>query len=311
MKKPALLTLGLILIAFISVYFIIPQWIKTNNITQVDTTDENIAKFLVDKHQWQKWWPGEHSAADSNEYSYKGVTYILQKATNSDMQVQIKTGDLVLDSHLTYLAIDDGATKVTWYAQMQSSTNPFTRIAEFIRIKNTANGMTAILENFKRFMQTDTNVYGIKVNLKKINDPILLAKNMITPTYPTTAIIYKMIADLKLQIKAKGVNETNKPMLNITPIDNEYHVMAAIPINKTIVPDTGTVINNMVKGGNILEADVKGGRGNIDNAFQQLKNYQKDHALVSPAMPFELIITDRIAEPDTAKWITQIYWPIF
>ncbi|MDB4999000.1 MAG: hypothetical protein JWR76_77, partial [Mucilaginibacter sp.] len=58
-------------------------------------------------------------------------------------------------------------------------------------------------------------------------------------------------------------------------------------------------------------ADVKGGKQTVANAFVQLKNYQKDHGLISPAMPFEILITNRLTEKDTAKWVTKLYWPIF
>ena len=30
---------------------------------------------------------------------------------------------------------------------------------------------------------------------------------------------------------------------------------------------------------------------------------------MSPAIPFESLITNRLEEPDTSKWVTKIYYP--
>ncbi|MFA6087358.1 hypothetical protein [Mucilaginibacter sp.] len=312
MKKPALFVLGLLLLAFISIYFIIPQHITAKSVAHVDVTDVNVFKFIIKPGSWKKWWPGEHTGTDSTVYTHNGTTYTLQKSTNSDIQVQVKKGDDVLDSHITYLATDDGATDVTWYASKQSSTNPFERIADFIGIKNTQKDMNTILGYFKQFIQKDVNVYGLSFKIKKITNPLLITTSTTTKTYPAMETVYGLIENLHKQIASQGAKELGSPMLNVNQTDdNEYEVRVALPINKAIIPGAGTKLNEMVKGGNVLEADVKGGPNTISGAFIQLKNYQKDHGLISPAMPYEQIITNRLAEKDTAKWVTRIYWPVF
>jgi len=312
MKKPVLIVLGLLLLAVISTYFIIPQNISVTGISHIDATDANVFKFIVKKNAWPKWWPGDHNPADSNLFAYNGMTYTLQNSTNSYIDVLIQTDKLELNSRITYLATGEGVSDVNWTAQKQSSLNPFARLAQYIRIKQQGKDIDSLLAHFKTFIQTDSNVYGIKVKLEKVTDPILLASNTTSTNYPATPAIYNIIANLRQQIKAQGATETNKPMINISKTDdNEYQLMVAIPVNKLISPAKGAVINKMVDGANLLATEVKGGRNTIDNAFVQLKNYQKDHRLISPAMPFELIVTDRLAEPDTTKWVTKVYWPVF
>jgi len=312
MKKPALLILGLLLLAFISIYFIIPQRITTTRSIQTDANDINVSKFLVNKKPWLKWWPGEHKAGDSTFFSYKGVNYILQKNTNSDIQVLVKLNDLELNSTVTYSSAGEGMCTVTWATEKQSSLNPFTRIAQFWKIKMSARDIDEILAHFKTFIQKDTNVYGMAVSLDKIKNPIVLATTANTNEYPTTSIIYKMIDGLRQQVKVQKALQTDSPMLNIYHTDEKsYQVMVALPINKLITPGPNTVINNLVGGGNILHTEVKGGRHTIENAFTQLKKYQDDHGLRSPAMPYELLITNRLAQPDTTKWITKVFYPIY
>jgi hypothetical protein len=152
MKKPILIIIILLILAFISVYFIVPQKIKTNHVIEIDATDINAAKFLINKKPWGKWWPGRHNAADSNLYSYNGVNYLLQESTNGGITVLIKQGDIELNSKITYSTTGEGMCEVSWATEMQSSLNPFERVAEFIKIKRLTKGIDTLLITFKKFM---------------------------------------------------------------------------------------------------------------------------------------------------------------
>jgi hypothetical protein len=126
------------------------------------------------------------------------------------------------------------------------------------------------------------------------------------------AYVYENIKQLKDQARAQGAKETNFPMLNVNQTDDkQYETRIALPIDKLINPVERSSINKLVRGGNLLVADVKGGPNTVHNAFSQVKIFMKDYGLISPAMPFESLVTDRSVEKDTAKWVTKIYYPIF
>jgi hypothetical protein len=312
MKNPVLFVFGFFILAFISVYFIIPQKIQATRVVEIDATDINISKFLVNKRPWAKWWPGKHVAADSSLYTYKNINLTLQKNTNSEMHALIRQNGIELNSVLTYATTGEGMCNVTWFAEKQSSLNPFERIAEYFKIKRIATNMGAVLADFKKFMQADINVYGIDITISKIKHPFVLATTVNTNDYPAVQLIYNKVGYLRKQISRENAAAVDSPMMNIHPVETGgYQVMVAIPINKIIDPGKNAVINKLVKDANTLETQVKGGKNTVLNAFTQLKNYQNAHRLVSPAMPFELLITNRLAEKDTAKWVTKVYWPIF
>jgi hypothetical protein len=42
-----------------------------------------------------------------------------------------------------------------------------------------------------------------------------------------------------------------------------------------------------------------------------MENYARDHKKQSPAIPYQLLVTNRLTEADTTKWITQINYPVF
>nr|WP_067052930.1 hypothetical protein [Mucilaginibacter sp. L294] len=312
MKKPVLFIFGFLFLAFISVYFIIPQKIQATRVVEIDATDVNISKFLVNKRPWVKWWPGKHVATDSSSYSYKNISFTLQKNTNSEMHVLIRQGDIELNSVITYATTGEGMCDVTWFAEIQSSINPFERVAEYFKIKRIAKDIDAVLADFKKFIQADINVYGMNFTISKIQHPIVLATTLSTTDYPAAGLIYNKVAELKKQISAEHAAVVDSPIMNVHPAETGgYFVTVAVPINTIITPGKNAAINKLVKNANILETQVKGGKNTVLNAFAQLRNYQKAHRLTSAAMPFESLITNRLAEKDTANWVTKIYCPIF
>lgn len=312
MKKPVLLVFGIVVIAFISVYFIIPQKIQVTRMVEIDATDINISKYLVNKRPWAKWWPGKHAAADSSSYTYKNINFTLQENTNSEMHALIRQNDIELKSVITYATTGEGMCEVTWIAEKQSSLNPFERVAEYLKIKQIANDLDTVLADFKKFMQADTNVYGMHFIISKIKHPIVLATTFSTNDYPGAKVIYKLVYDLKKQIRTENAMVVDSPMMNVHPGETGgYQVTVAVPIDKIIPPGKNAAINKLVKDANLLETQVKGGKNTILNAFAQLKNYQKAHRLTSAAMPFESFVTNRLAERDSSKWVTNIQCPIF
>jgi hypothetical protein len=170
--------------------------------------------------------------------------------------------------------------------------------------------MTAIIMHLKTFLESSQNVYGMSIARQKVVDTLLISTKFISNTYPTTAEIYSAINDLKKYISKEGATETNPPMLNVSPEDTSYRVMVAIPINKQIKETDNFTIKKMIPG-KILMAEVKGGSFATREALKQMNLYLNDNYLSSPAMPFESLITERLQEPDTTKWITKIYYPIY
>ena len=63
--------------------------------------------------------------------------------------------------------------------------------------------------------------------------------------------------------------------------------------------------------GNILVAEVRGGVSTVKQAFRNLSNYVGDYGRQSPALPFESLVTDRLKETDTTKWVTKLYFPVY
>jgi hypothetical protein len=105
--------------------------------------------------------------------------------------------------------------------------------------------------------------------------------------------------------------ETSFPMLNVTKTDsNVYKCMVALPINKITNGKNGIFFVRMVPG-RFLTAELNGGLSSIRHGHEVMQLYFQDYKRTSMAIPFEYLVTDRLAEKDTSKWVTKLYYPVY
>ena len=63
--------------------------------------------------------------------------------------------------------------------------------------------------------------------------------------------------------------------------------------------------------GNVIKAEIIGGIHTVNKGEDELFNYLNDYNRSSPAIPFQELVTNRIEEKDSLKWITNLYYPVF
>jgi len=300
----------LLILALATVYIFIPANISINNNITVTTTDADVFQFLTHQKEWKKWWPG--TATSDFEYQYRKHLYTIKQFNNDDVILTVANPKLELNTQLSFIATDADKVKLTWSSVETVGLNPIDRFNTYVQMIRIKNDMNEVLLHFKYFLEDDRNIYQMDVRITKVKDATILATNIVTQQYPEMNKVYELVGKLKQEIRKQHVAETGAPMLNVHQIDlKKYQVMVGIPITKAVKPATGMLINKMVLGGNLLETSIKGGLNTTQNAFNQLEKYKKDHKLISPAMPYESLVTDRSKEKDTSKWVTKIYYPIF
>jgi len=164
----------------------------------------------------------------------------------------------------------------------------------------------------KPFLGENKNIYHLDIKHRLVMDTVMMSTREKFKKYPSTEDIYKMIEKVKKHIRKFNGRETNFPMLNVNVHnDSSYEAMVAIPVDHSL-PDQGNIfLKRMLYQGNILEAEVKGGALRISQGFSDFKNYIMDNGKTPAAIPFEMLITNRSKEPDTSKWVTKLFYPIY
>jgi hypothetical protein len=306
MKKILITVLLFILIALAALYLLIPGKIKTEATISMNAALPGVSRLLIDENTWQNWWPGETA------FNYNKQTYSIRSGISSVFDIDIYRGKDTINSRLELIPVKNDTMKVDWHAEQVTSSNPFVRFSQYRQAKATEKNMNDILQSMKAFLEKTKNIYGFEIKKTLVTDSVLISLRRSFEHYPTVQEIDAMIRDLKKYIVQNKAIERNSPMLNVLRLDSShYEAMSAIPVDKALPRTNEFAPKFLLKGGNILEAEVRGGPTTIENGLEEIENYRSDFRYTSPAIPYQLLVTDRLKEKDTTKWITKLYYPVF
>lgn len=267
--------------------------------------------MLQNEKWWQKWWPSQSAKNSSGELSYKNYSYKINKAIYEIITISINHNKTTYPATIRLLSLGADSTLLQLSTAIDAGSNPFIKVKKYIEARRLKDNIDAVIQSYRSFMQKQENVYGIKLQQEKVKDTILVSIRITTTAYPSTNEVYALIAKLKNHIHGSGAKETNYPMLHVEVIPGEkrYETMVAIPVDK-LLEGTGDYKPKKMVDGKIITAEIRGGIHTIEEGILQMENYIDEHKKVSPAIPFQSLVTDRLKEKDTSNWITKIYYPI-
>jgi len=306
MKK---VLIGLFLsIAFLlaAVYLFIPRKIKIEVTVPLNAALPGVFRTLINDSNWNKWWPGE------TPFAYNKQTYSIKRRLFNVFDIDIYSDKDTINSQMELVLINENTMTILWNAEQISSNDPFKRFIRHRHAKQTEKNMNAILQSLKTFLQKKENIYGVDIKEALVKDSALISTRRQFDHYPNAQEVDSMIQSLKKYISQNNAIEKNSPMLNVFEIGNSrYEAMTAIPVDKALPKTNEFAPKFLLKGGNILEAEIQGGTYTIEKGLKELENYRADYKFNTPAIPYQLLVTDRTKEPDTTKWITRLYYPVF
>lgn len=311
-----LIGLGIILFALlVSVYVFIPGTLKVSEVTIIDCTISGANRYLLDQSMWTKWWPDTNVKTDvkhsAGSFYYNGMTCNISKVLHNRIEVPVQFKKITLNSTINILPLSQDTVAVQWQFAVKSSLNPVRRCLQYYDAYAVKRNMSDILSGMQLFLHNKQNVYGVNIQRMMNEEKSLMVTETSFTDYPSTIEIYNLISKLRIGLISQGGKEIDYPMVNVTKADsNLYNVMVAVPTDKKL-QRKGNIYYKHTYPGRILVTEITGGPATIKEALKQMHIYIQDYQLVSPAIPYESLITDRISEPDTSKWVSKIYYPIF
>jgi hypothetical protein len=306
MKKILLGLLLLIIIALAAVYMIIPGKLNMNGTVTINAALPGVFRTLTNDSSWEKWWPGNPT------FNFNGKKFMPGEKLYNSIEIIISDDETKLNSRMDLLLIKTDMMTIEWHAEQINSKNPFKRFSLYMQAASIQEDMHSILAALKNFMENPKNIYGLDIKETFVKDSALITTRRQFDHYPGTQEVDLMIQRLKKYISQNNAIEKNLPMLNVFELgSSKYEAMTAIPVDKALPKTNEFAPKFLLKGGNILEAQVEGGPHTIEKSLKELENYRADFKLYSPAIPYQVLVTDRAKEPDTIKWITRLYYPIY
>lgn len=306
--KKIIIAAVVLLVLIGSVYVFIPNIITLKSTASIPTSQKGLHRMLLSKKNVAAWWPGTTS---NDSFYLNGYQYQIYDNSVSLLPIIIDSKESSVKSTLFLLSPQTDSVNLDWVANTISSYNPLERFSAYLKARKLNNDMNGILEKMKEYFSKPVNVYGFDIKKELVVDANLISTSGKCKGYPTTEFIYGLIGKLKDYANTQNTKITGYPMLNIEQGDSsDYFVRVALPLEKIIPSDGDIQQKRMLKNGNILVTEVKGGNLKTKEAFDQIILYANDYNRTSPAIPFYSLITDRTTEPDSTKWITKVYYPV-
>ena len=317
MKKLLLVLLVALVVFVTGIYLFIPSNLTISSATTVKTTDNGVERFVMDESKWALWWhyknPYEatYLKAPATFFNTNGDDFSMGDKFYKSVAIHIKHHDKQLESKLLVVRLALDSTGIEWKCIMEAGSNPFSRFSNYLQAKQIKQNMDEVLANLKGFLSKDDNVYGIPIERNYLKDTLYVTAKTVVTAYPSTQTIYELIKKIKAYITANGGNQTGSPIFHVTDFGNhQLQLMAGVPTDKNMAEKDGFNVKHMVRG-SFMITEVVGGDYSIDKASKILQQYFSDYHKTSMAMNFTMLVTDRILQPDSSKWITKLYQPVY
>lgn len=300
----------LFIFAIISIfYFLMPTTQSFIFQTTVSCTENAVSRNITNKAKWQLWWPGEK--INDTTYGFQNCTYRIDKILLIGIETTVFNRDDSLKGFLQFIYNGNNSTQFQFTSKHQFSANPLKRFVQYFQFKKIGTNVENLLTDAKKYFDNPENIYGLNIVKEKVTESSMVSAKNTFDHYPSTQEIYAMIVSVKEYVKIKGGDETSYPMLHVEKMGPmAYEVMVAIP-TKTDVPPEGKFQLKNMRSGTMLMAEVKGGPYSVIKGDEELTNYLSDYKKNSPAIPFQSLVTNRLLETDTSKWVTKLYYPVF
>jgi effector-binding domain-containing protein len=312
MKKWFLLLPAIIILSAISIYFIIPSKIVISTLNTAEATIGSEFRYLNQEEKWTKWWRDADGKphAPGQPFRYDHASFRLSNQAPNVAGIVIEQDGFKLASVLHLVSFSKDTTAAFWQVEMPVTYNPVSRLKNYRIALKIKRNMNHVMKNLSSFLANPQNVYGSIFYTTSTRDTTMLSSRFTSSTYPTTADIYGYLAILEKNIQKQHGTKTGYPMINVRKLETgEYETQAAIPTNRLLENDGKIVYRRMVPG-NFVMTEIKGGPSTVEEALRQLDNYIRDTEKQIMANHFQLLVTDRMNEPDTSKWITRLYVPV-
>ncbi len=306
MKKFLLAILVLFILFWIGVLIFIPSPLTVSSVVYAQGQAPKVNAVAMHPEGWKKWWPGSNGTS----YQHGIYTYSIVAQTTLNATILAKAGSDTFTSEILVLPVTPDSSAIQWKTELATSLNPFTRIQQYNRAAGIKTDFQLLLDSLSGYLNDRKKIYGLDIAISNFKNPFMISTQAEFTHYPSVNEVYNVLAKLRSYAQTGGAVAVDSPMVNIEWVDNNYLLRTALPISKKLEAQNDIGFKQMVLGKTLL-GTVTGGRNTVEQSLVNMQNFITDYRLSSPAISFQLWVTNRQQQPDSNKWVTRLYFPIF
>ncbi|MES2387463.1 MAG: SRPBCC family protein [Bacteroidota bacterium] len=284
---------------------------------------------------WEKWSPwhrldpnmeitynNEHATGAGAWYAWKGND-------------KVKTGKLTIESSepsknihtkMVFDQMDEAgaqfifepladATKVTWTMDGEMGMNPIGRLfAKFAMDKMLGKDYEAGLHNLDSVSVVEAakpQAPELTVNVVEVPEMQVISIKKTVKSSDIGAELGKAFGTLSKFMESKHAKFVGAPFAIYHSYDpkGNTEMEPAIPTASDL-KGAGEIVSSKFPKRNAAVVDYYGDYSKSDIGHNAVNEWMKANKKEMAGSPWEEYITDPMTEPDTAKWLTRIYYPL-
>lgn len=333
--KRILLALAIIIVLVIVVGFFLPSHSHVERSIVIKAPQEVIFGQINSLKNWNKWSPWakkdpnmqiSYSGPDAgvgSSYTWKGNREVMSgkqtiiTSTAPSLVVNEMRFEGFDEPSIVTFKIDkaDEGSKVTWSLESETGNNPIHRYFGLMMDKMVGPDFESGLANLKQIAESlpkkDTTANASIVDTTVAAQPAYCIAEHCSAD---PGEIGKKLGAFYQEIGAM-MKKNNEQMAGpVFAVYNNYSpqgvdVQACVPVAKT-GKTSGRVTTMETKAGRAIKMNYWGDYTKMNAAHKAVQDYIAQKHLTISGAPWEVYITDPMNEKDTAKWLTQIYYPV-
>ncbi len=296
----------------VSLALILPLQSNVKETIRLSANNDALFRQLMQDSTWEKWWPGKTVEVNSKAILVQDdIEFSVHRILYNTIEFKTNSNSYEFNSILEIMAEPSNELTLTLATSVPIPHDPINRIKALVFASKLKRAFHTILANLTEHYKNPKNLYDLEIKEVSVPFEYVATVSQNCTHKPTLSEIYALISQVKKYIKSNGGIEKGYPMLNSTRLNaNDFFLQVAIPIDKRLPESKNIKSKWMLKGGNIISAQVTGNRKAIENVKKKIELYIQDNHKNTVAIPYEYLITNRLEQPDSNKWVTQIYFPV-
>ena len=282
---------------------------------------------------WEKWSPwfkmdpnqkvtyGELASGPGAYYSWVG-----EKTGEGTITIAEAVAGQLIKTNLAFKGQGDAksdfifakegeGTKVTWTFESEIGGNPFGRIfwgtvGKSMVGQSFEEGLRSLDELTANMKETGSAGSNIQVDVRQVPETHYL---FIHDSASIATIGQKLgegFGKIMSVVQKQGLEPAGAPFgIYYTESTTNLDIDICIPVNKAGKED-GTVKVGLYKGGNMVIASFYGAYEQTPAGHEAAGAYIGKNGKKVIGAPWERYVTDPMMEKDTAKWLTEICYPV-
>jgi len=331
--KILLIIVGILLALFLIIAIFLPTKVFIKETVEINANVNTVFEQVNNFHNWQKWSPFQENDPNmitSFEGPVSGVGSIMKwksKDGNGSMIITEVSPNILIKSELRFEGMETSFTSfefektslstiLSWSVDVDDLSYPIGRWMGVFMGRIIRPDFRKGLDNLKSVCETamliNENNWHISDIVEKEVKPVIALSIKDSCTVDGFSAkfeeIYSSISAYMQKMKTDASGSPFCVYYNWNP-NGIINFEAGIPVSNSI-SGKGRIVLSELSGGNTVMVSYFGAYENSGMAHDAIDRYLKEKNKKCVGAPWEIYVTDPENEPDTAKWETQIYYPV-